>query len=216
MTSRATPRLILLLGGARSGKSAYGEALAAQLAGEAPVLYIATATASDDEMRQRIARHQTSRPAHWLTVEEPRNPASALHAKSAPVALLDCVTLLVANLLLATADGHDNLDEADFASGAAATTEAVEALVDRAIGDLLDAWRAHSSTLILISNEVGMGIVPPYPLGRVYRDCLGRANARLAAEADTVLLMFAGLPIELKALADAWQREAARRFATHL
>jgi len=94
-------------------------------------------------------------------------------------------------------------------------TEKGEALVDHAIGDLLDAWRAHSSTLILISNEVGMGIVPPYPLGRIYRDCLGRVNARLAAEADTVLLMVAGLPIEIKALADAWQREAARRFGAH-
>ena len=204
--SQATPRLLLLLGGARSGKSAYGEALSTQLAREEPVLYIATATARDDEMRQRIARHRANRPPHWLTVEEPRNPASALDATTAPVALLDCVTLLVANLLLATADDPNNLDESDFASGA------TEESVDRAIGDLLDAWRAQSSTLILISNEVGMGIVPPYPLGRVYRDCLGRVNARLAAEADTVLLMVAGLPIELKTLADAWQREAASRF----
>ncbi len=211
VTSQAKSRLILLLGGARSGKSAYGETMATQLAGEAPVLYIATATASDDEMRQRIARHQASRPAHWLTVEEPQNPANALDASPAPVALLDCVTLLVANLLLANADVHDNLDETSFANGA---TEAAEALVDRAIGDLLEAWRARASTLILISNEVGMGIVPPYPLGRIYRDCLGRVNARLAAEADTVLLMVAGLPIELKALADAWQREATRRFGT--
>jgi adenosylcobinamide kinase/adenosylcobinamide-phosphate guanylyltransferase len=209
MTPQAEPRLILLLGGARSGKSAYGETLARQLAGEAPVLYIATATASDDEMRQRIARHRASRPPQWLTVEEPRNPASALHANIAPIALLDCVTLLVANLLLANADDHDNPDVNDFASGVA------EESVDRAIGDLLDAWRAQSSTLILISNEVGMGIVPPYPLGRVYRDCLGRVNARLAAEADTVLLMVAGLPIELRALADAWQREATRRFGAY-
>lgn len=206
MTSQATPQLILLLGGARSGKSAYGEALATRLAGDAPVLYIATATASDDEMRQRIARHQASRPPHWLTVEEPRNPASALLANAAPVALLDCVTLLVANLLLASVEDHTIPDETDFANGAA------EESVDRAIGDLLGATRARASTLILISNEVGMGIVPPYPLGRVYRDCLGRVNARLAAEADTVLLMVAGLPIELKALADAWQREATRRF----
>jgi adenosylcobinamide kinase/adenosylcobinamide-phosphate guanylyltransferase len=137
MISPAKPRLILVLGGARSGKSAYGETLATQLAGEEPVLYIATATDSDDEMRQRIARHQASRPPHWLTVEEPRNPASALHATVAPVALLDCVTLLVANLLLANVDDHNNPDETDF------TSEAAEESVDRAIGDLLDAWRAH-------------------------------------------------------------------------
>lgn len=209
MTSQAKPRLILLLGGARSGKSAYGETLAKQLAGEAPVLYIATATASDDEMRQRIARHREGRPPHWLTVEEPQNPASALLTTSAPVALLDCVTLLVANHLLANVADHDNPDEPNLAS------EAAEESVDRAIGGLLDAWRAQSATLILISNEVGMGIVPPYPLGRIYRDCLGRVNARLAAEADTVLLMVAGLPIELKALANAWQREAAHRFGIH-
>lgn len=209
--SQAKPRLIMLLGGARSGKSAYGEMLAKQLAGEAPVLYIATATASDDEMRQRIARHQASRPPHWLTVEESQNPANALLTDTAPVALLDCVTLLVANLLLAHVDDKNHPDETDFASGVA------EEAVDRAIGGMLDAWRARASasTLILISNEVGMGIVPPYPLGRVYRDCLGRVNARLAAEADTVLLMVAGLPIELKTLADTWQREAVRRFGAH-
>ena len=89
---------------------------------------------------------------------------------------------------------------------------AAEARVDQAIHDLLDIWRTLPTTLILISNEVGMGLVPPYPLGRVYRDCLGRANARLATEADTVLLMVAGLPIELKTLAAAWEREASRRF----
>lgn len=201
-----SPRLVLLLGGARSGKSAYGETLAARLAGDAaaPVTYIATATAGDDEMRERIARHRASRPAHWRTIEEPLNPAAALCANTSPVVLLDCVTLLVANLLL------DGASEGDFETPHFASE--AEARVDRAIGDLLDAWRDHPATLILISNEVGMGLAPPYPLGRVYRDCLGRVNARLAAVADAVLLLVAGLPIELKALAAAWEREAARRF----
>ena len=84
MAPQAKPRFILLLGGARSGKSAYGETLAAQLAGEAPVLYIATATASDDEMRSASRAIGASRPPHWVTVEEPQNPASALHANTAP------------------------------------------------------------------------------------------------------------------------------------
>jgi adenosylcobinamide kinase/adenosylcobinamide-phosphate guanylyltransferase len=206
MALETNPHLILLLGGARSGKSAHGEALAAQLAGEAPVLYIATATPSDDEMRERIARHQASRPHHWRTAEEPLNPAAALQSATSPVILLDCLTLLVANLLLDGATHGDKFDESRIESAAA------EARADSAITNLLDAWRAHTSTLILISNEVGMGLVPPYPLGRVYRDCLGRVNTRLAAEADTVLLMVAGLPIELTALASAWQREATRRF----
>lgn len=209
MATETHPRLILLLGGARSGKSAYGEKLAAQIAGETPVLYIATAIPGDDEMRERIARHQASRPSQWLTVEEPLNPAAALQSTPTSVALLDCITLLVGNLLL---DGtnydseFDAFDESQFERAAA------EALVDHAITALLDTWRAHTTTLILVSNEVGMGLVPPYPLGRVYRDCLGRVNARLAAAADTVLLMVAGLPVELTALTDAWQRESTRRF----
>jgi adenosylcobinamide kinase/adenosylcobinamide-phosphate guanylyltransferase len=207
MANEPEPRLILLLGGARSGKSAYGETLAARLAGDAAVTYIATASASDDEMRERIARHRASRLAHWRTIEEPLNPADALRANTSPVVLLDCVTLLVANLLLGGA--HED----DFA--APGYDSEAEARVDRAIGDLLAAWRSHPATLILISNEVGMGLVPPYPLGRVYRDCLGRVNARLAAAADTVLLLVAGLPIELKALAAAWEREATRHLGNH-
>lgn len=209
MATRRSPQLILLLGGARSGKSAYGEQLSEQLAGGASVLYIATATASDHEMRERIARHQASRPRHWLTVEEPYNPAAALRSSPQEVALLDCVTLLVANLLLADTSSHASPNDP---SDEPRIDTAAEARVDHAISDLLDAWRAHATTLILISNEVGLGLVPPYPLGRIYRDCLGRVNARLAAEADTVLLMMAGLPIELKTLAAAWLREAANRF----
>jgi len=205
MAKQTSSQLILLLGGARSGKSAYGEQLAAQLAGDSPVLYIATATASDDEMRERIARHQANRPHQWRTIEEPYDPAAALRSSPQSVALLDCVTLLVANLLLADARYDDASDEPRIDSAA-------EARVDRAISELLDAWQTHATTLVLISNEVGMGLVPPYPLGRIYRDCLGRVNARLAAEANTVLLMVAGLPIELKALAASWQREAAHRF----
>lgn len=213
MITQATPRMILLLGGARSGKSAYAETLAAELAGGAPVLYIATASASDDEMRERIARHRASRAQHWITIEEPTAPAATLRASTAHVALVDCVTLLVANLLAADVRYDEAMDETmDEANAATAEAAAAESRIDLAISDLLDAWRARANTLILVSNEVGMGLVPPYPLGRIYRDCLGRVNARLAAAADTVLLMVAGLPIELKALAAAWQREAASRF----
>jgi adenosylcobinamide kinase / adenosylcobinamide-phosphate guanylyltransferase len=207
MATEDAARLILLLGGARSGKSDYAEHLAGQLAGDGPVLYIATATPSDDEMSERIARHQASRPPHWHTVEEPMNPTDALRASAAPVALLDCVTLLVANLML----GGDHSGEFNETT---LDAEAAKVQVDAAITDLLDAWRAGSVTLIVVSNEVGMGLVPPYLLGRVYRDILGRVNARLAAAADTVLLMVAGLPIELKALAAAWEREATRRLGS--
>ncbi|HEX8730309.1 MAG TPA: bifunctional adenosylcobinamide kinase/adenosylcobinamide-phosphate guanylyltransferase [Ktedonobacterales bacterium] len=200
-------RLILILGGARSGKSAYAERLAGEMARGGPVVYVATATADDDEMRQRITRHRAVRSAEWLTLEAPLDPAHALlddaRAASAGVVLLDCVTLLVSNLLLDSA-GHE-IGEARFDAAEA------EARVQRAIADLLAAFRQLPASLILVSNEVGMGLVPPYPLGRVYRDLLGRANMRLAREADIVLFMLAGLPVELKALARAWEESAARQ-----
>ncbi|HLY31393.1 MAG TPA: bifunctional adenosylcobinamide kinase/adenosylcobinamide-phosphate guanylyltransferase [Ktedonobacterales bacterium] len=207
-------RLILILGGARSGKSRYAEELAPQLAGEGPVLYVATATPLDDEMRARIAQHQAARPAHWLTLEAPRDPAEAVRAslatnseaRVARVILLDCLTLLAANLL--TDDGAQaGGDESShtFDQFGMAETAAAEARVMRALDDLLAVYREGAASLIVVSNEVGMGIVPAYPSGRAYRDILGRANARLAAEADAALLMVAGLPIELKALAEAWR-----------
>ena len=236
------PGLIVVLGGARSGKSRYGEELAAQLAGAGRVIYVATATAYDDEMRARIAHHRAERPAAWATIEAPRDPATALRASlgaddghEPPRAiLLDCVTLLAANLLTgegATADdtpititdamsadaigaepANDRSpagysDDATQADPLVAATS--EARVLRAVDDLLAVAREHAIPLIVVTNEVGMGVVPPYPLGRVYRDILGRANALLAAQADVVLLMLAGLPIELKALATAWQERAA-------
>lgn len=200
------PRLILVLGGARSGKSSYAEALAARIARKRRVLYVATATAEDAEMEDRIARHQAARPSHWHTVEAPSDPGTAIREQNADidvsVILLDCVTLLVSNLLLEGT--HTDFDEQRFDAVEA------EARVTSATSALLAAWRETRATLILVSNEVGMGLVPPYPLGRIYRDVLGRVNALLAREADVVLLLVAGLPIELKALSAAWQHEATR------
>lgn len=196
-------RITLLLGGARSGKSSYAEHLAAARAQGAPVLYLATATAGDDEMRARITAHRAARPAHWLTVEAANAPAEALAGVDPVprVVLLDCVTLLVSNILLQ----HTGSGEANAASEARAQHDASGAV------DALLAWqRATSAELIIVSNEVGMGIVPAYPLGRAYRDMLGRINARLASQADAVLLMVAGLPIELKSLAAAWQVQQER------
>lgn len=203
MSDDAVRRLILILGGARSGKSAYAEALAASVAGKRPVLYLATATASDEEMRLRIAAHQAKRPAHWRTVEAPLDLAGALARElavaAAPVVLLDCVTLLAANLLFDGAP-HDG-DVTDVATG--------EARLERALDALLALYQQGRFTLIVVSNEVGMGVVPAYPLGRIYRDILGRANARLARAADATLLMIAGIPVEVSALGAAW--EARRR-----
>jgi adenosylcobinamide kinase/adenosylcobinamide-phosphate guanylyltransferase len=177
--------LILILGGARSGKSSYAQRLAAELAGP-DVLYVATAEARDDEMRTRIAVHQAERPAGWRTLEAPSLVQAPLEAAlgDARAVLLDCVTLLVSNAILSRGD-EPSLAEAE---------SAVSAEVDA----LLAAYRAGSASWILVSNEVGMGLVPPYPLGRVYRDALGRANQMLAAAADRVSLLVAGLPLRIK------------------
>jgi adenosylcobinamide kinase/adenosylcobinamide-phosphate guanylyltransferase len=178
-------RLIFILGGARSGKSAYAQQLAQDLGG-ADVVYIATAEGGDDEMRARIATHRAERPAGWRTVEAPRLAGLDLAAdtRAAQVVLLDCVTLLISNAVIAAGEG------VDIAAAEAAATREAEAL--------FAAYGAGDATWIVISNEVGMGLVPPYPLGRIYRDALGRANQRIAAAADSVFLLVAGLPWELK------------------
>lgn len=203
-------RLVLVLGGARSGKSRYGERLARALARGRPVLYLATAEAGDAEMRARIARHRAARPAGWLTIEEPLDPAHALAehpaSREAGAVLLDCVTLLTANHLpRALPDDAPAEAEPDPAADAA------EQALWRAVEGLLAAYRRGTWSLVLVSNEVGMGLVPPYPLGRAYRDLLGRVNARLARASDAVVLLVAGLPLELKALSAGWEREAASR-----
>jgi adenosylcobinamide kinase / adenosylcobinamide-phosphate guanylyltransferase len=182
-------QLIFILGGARSGKSAYAQRLAEELRG-AGVAYVATAQAGDEEMRSRIETHRAERPAGWHTVEAPLLTGFDLAAAigDARVVLLDCVTLLVSNAVIAEGDDSQNP-----AAGAAAGRE---------VDALLKVYEDGGATWIVISNEVGMGLVPPYPLGRVYRDALGRANQRIAAAADRVLLMVAGLPWELKARSD--------------
>ncbi len=173
--------LILILGGVRGGKSAFAQELAVESGGS--VTFVATAEARDEEMRLRIEDHRQSRPATWRTIEAPLNPAAALaEAPPADVVVLDCLTLLVSNLLLQ--------DE---------NPEAAQQAVDNEVEALLRVFEAGSGSLIIVSNEVGMGVVPPYELGRLYRDLLGWANQRLAQSASEVYWMLAGLPIEVKA-----------------
>jgi len=190
-------KLTLILGGARSGKSSYAERLATQHGGQ--VLYIATAQPLDGEMAERIADHQKKRPASWQTLEIPGAVGALLQSRMqsgtlpAGVILVDCLTLLVSNLLLAVSSGAGEdltVDE-----------EAATALVESEITRLLEAVRAIPAEWIIVSNEVGLGLVPPYPLGRVYRDLLGRANQRLASQADQVIFMIAGIPMHLTPLA---------------
>jgi len=191
MKANNEPALSLILGGARSGKSAYAEALAAQLGPR--VLYVATAEALDEEMEARIAAHRAARPPAWTTLEAPLNVGAALRAHptaaGADAILLDCLTLLVSNVLLV---GDSDAPELDVESA----WERVRAEVD----GLVEAQRELGVDLIIVSNEVGWGVVPPYSLGRTYRDCLGWANQALARAADRVVLLVAGLPLDLKAL----------------
>jgi adenosylcobinamide kinase/adenosylcobinamide-phosphate guanylyltransferase len=179
-------RVVLVLGGVRSGKSRYAQQLAEH---SSRVTLIATAERRDDEeMRLKIDRHRAERPAHWTTVEEPvelgRAVRSAEHACDA--ILIDCLTLFGANLIEA------------YGSNQAA----LEAGVD----DLCAALKATSCKVILVSNEVGSGVVPAYALGRRFRDLIGEINQRVAAVADTVLLMVAGLPLTLKSSASEGPR----------
>ncbi len=179
-----TRHLILILGGARSGKSTQAEKLARER--QTPVLYVATAQAGDEEMAARIARHRAQRPAHWITLEAPRAIGTAIRSSGvrAPVVLIDCLTLLASNIIAPLPEPIEH--------------EEAEKLLNAEIDELLTIYAAGDAVWIIVSNEVGLGLVPPYPLGRIYRDILGKANQRLAAVADEVLFMVAGLPLKVK------------------
>ena len=190
----AGAKLILILGGARSGKSTFAEKLAAQ-SGQS-VAFIATATGDDEEMRTRIARHQATRPRTWHTLEEPLDLPGALRRASsvADVVLLDCLTLWTSNVLIQQADpANPETPSSDQLFNERALNE-IEALLVT-----LRSLPTHQ-TLIAISNEVGLGVVPAYQLGRIYRDTLGYVNQRLARVADRVYLLVAGIPVDLKRL----------------
>ena len=165
-------RITLVLGGARSGKSRYAEALVSTF--PAPWLYVATGEAHDDEMAERIAAHRARRGNGWHTVEAPRDLAGAVAAASAGAVLVDCLTLWLSNLMLADAD-------------VAAET-----------GRLEEALARTTVPVVLVSNEVGFGIVPDNTLARRFRDAQGRLNQRIAARADRVVLMVAGQPLVVK------------------
>ena len=179
-------KLILILGGARSGKSTFAQNLAMRLSDE--VIYIATALALDAEMKARIENHRKERPSSWVTIERPLKIAQLFEDQplQAQVVLVDCLTILATNLLLEASQDENNPDE----NAAAAALEAE-------ITGLLKVIQQGSVVWIIVSNEVGLGLVPAYPLGRIYRDLLGRANQRLASTADEVYFMVSGIPVPI-------------------
>ncbi len=173
--------IILILGGARSGKSRYAQELAAKLGRR--VLYVATAEALDDEMKARIEAHRRSRPSSWKTVEAASDIAAAIadDVVDADVVIIDCLTLLLSNLA-----GED--------AGVEVWEKRAADELDRLVA-LADGTAAR---FIVVSNEVGLGLVPAYTLGRGFRDVVGWANQMLARRAAEVYFMVAGIPLTLK------------------
>ncbi len=192
-------RLILITGGVRSGKSDFAERCAARLAapGHGGVAYVATAQIWDEEMAARVARHRAARPAAWRTIEAPYQLMEGISRaleEGASVVLVDSIDFWVSNRLLREEPvSGDRLDPARVAILETTLLDEVASIVA-----LHQRWgRAY---LVLVTLEAGMGVVPPYPLGRAFRDLLGRVNRALAAAADAVYLLVAGLPVDLKRL----------------
>jgi adenosylcobinamide kinase/adenosylcobinamide-phosphate guanylyltransferase len=203
----ARSQVILITGGVRSGKSAFAERLAKGHSGASgSVLYVATSRVWDDEMAARVASHQAQRPPTWRTVEEPLDLAGAVgSAGDASALIVESIDSWVGNRLMDANPVHgEHLDR-----------QAVASLEH----DLLADARGHVQThrqrrgaraLILVTLEAGMGVVPPYPLGRAFRDLLGRVNSALAAEANRVYLLVAGLPVDVKRLSQELTHEQER------
>lgn len=168
-------KIIFILGGARSGKSTYALRLAKKIK---KVAFIATCEALDTEMTQRISLHKASRPAHWKTIEEPREIAPVIkRLGEVDCVIIDCLTLLVSNLLL--------------------TKLTQEAIIEK-IDKLLSQIQKFKGTVILVSNEVGLGIVPDNRLARHFRDVAGFVNQRVAQKANEVFFMVSGIPAKIK------------------
>jgi adenosylcobinamide kinase / adenosylcobinamide-phosphate guanylyltransferase len=180
-------KVTLLLGGARSGKSYYAQE-EAKKAGK--VLFVATAEAGDEDMRRRILKHQADRPANWHTLEATTQIGQCIRQtfKGEDLIIIDCLTLLVTNLICQIDESeYDSCDEA-----------LLEEKVYAEIKELQQCLREVEASFILVSNEVGWGIVPDNRISRIYRDLLGRSNQMLAQSADEVYLMVAGIPLKIK------------------
>ncbi|MFC2041268.1 bifunctional adenosylcobinamide kinase/adenosylcobinamide-phosphate guanylyltransferase [Chloroflexota bacterium] len=185
---RAELKNILIIGGARSGKSRFAQELA--LRAGTSVMFVATAVAGDEEMRRRIEEHKRSRPKSWSTLEvttQVGNQITRTIGKNR-VVIVDCITLLVNNVL----------GEYIAQAGETVDDSLVEKAADSEISELVECINYLDATFIIVTNEVGTGLVPANKMGRLYRDLLGKANQLLAQQADEVYYMVAGLPVRIK------------------
>jgi adenosylcobinamide kinase/adenosylcobinamide-phosphate guanylyltransferase len=205
-------KFILILGGARSGKSTFAQGIAAKLGKK--VLFVATGEPLDEEMASRVAEHKRRRPKNWRTLEIDTRVGQKLQSqiKDADVVLLDCITLLVSNIL--TKEARESLPHCDPFTSSVIASEAkqsysaqdmppeaiskAEKQVLSEMEDLIDCIDKHKGDFIVVSNEVGLGLVPDNKLGRVYRDLLGKANQLLAQHASEVYFMVSGIPVKIK------------------
>jgi adenosylcobinamide kinase/adenosylcobinamide-phosphate guanylyltransferase len=187
----------MITGGARSGKSSLAEKLAADF-GE-NVLYIATAKPIDEEMINRIRKHREQRPSHWETLEAYKQfdvvLGDRLTGKSA--VLLDCLTIMVTNLMLEYNDGND-LHDTDWDSLTPEQIDRIEQSIQKEVLKLIEIAKLSSIPFIVVTNEVGMGVVPAYAMGRDYRDIAGRINQLMAKSADEVYFCVSGIPMKIK------------------
>jgi adenosylcobinamide kinase/adenosylcobinamide-phosphate guanylyltransferase len=174
----------LIIGGARSGKSTYAQELALKAGGA--VLFVATAEAGDEDMKKRIEMHRKSRPRGWVTLEATTHIGRQIikNIGKAQTVIIDCITLLINNIFIP----YDDKTDADLA----------EKEVAAEIKELLDCIERLDAHFIIVTNEVGLGIVPADRVSRLYRDLLGRANQMLAEHADKVYLLVAGIPVAVK------------------
>jgi adenosylcobinamide kinase/adenosylcobinamide-phosphate guanylyltransferase len=186
-------RMTLVLGGARSGKSSFAQRKAEESG--CKVCYVATAEARDGEMDGRIQHHRRERPSGWLTLELAGGMVLEGFPQEADLALLDCFTVYLSNLM-----ARRGLDWPVEKEDLMPEEEVLRRMgdVEREALETVDRLRDEAAILIVVSNEVGMGVVPPYRLGRIFRDLAGRLNQRLAERADEVCMVIAGLPLYIK------------------
>lgn len=185
------PKIVFVTGGSRSGKSIYAEELVK--ATSERVVYIATAIPFDDEMQDRVKKHRDQRPASWMTLEQYFDIHKVIPELKvgADCILLDCITIMVSNIMFAE-------NKSDWNNLAVEEADALQAKVLEQVDLLMKALRTHGMSAVIVSNELGMGIVPDNKLSRVFRDIAGKANQLVAAQSDEAWMVVSGIPLKLK------------------